>query len=309
LVYLNSFIREQPKKYESFWFYLSDNLQEKPELREYASNVELRETVKNQRLFDIARWEHTRHLMTEEDIHINGKRIAMTEREMIDVLKNELDSMMLMTHESRLMLMNDIRQSLKCKSCYEDFTNRFLLNHHPIHLDNYPLPCFRCSFQTSRFIILNRRALLIDHKDNNNDGNGDCRESTISPPITSSSSNNPRAESAVAADDAEDSAEDAVGAAENAFAAEDGAESAVAADDADDAAVGAAENAVAFEDGAESAVAVDDADDQKDNNDGDCLEPTNNPRKRKVNLSEYDDDEDVNVLRLNVSSRAVRNEH
>jgi hypothetical protein len=69
------------------------------------------------------------------------------------------------------------------------------------------------------------------------------------------------------------------------------------------------ENAVAFEDGAESAVAVDDADDQKDNNDGDCLEPTNNPRKRKVNLSEYDDDEDVNVLRLNVSSRAVRNEH
>ena len=43
-VYLNSFIREQPKKYESFWFYLSDNLQEKPELREYASNVELRET-------------------------------------------------------------------------------------------------------------------------------------------------------------------------------------------------------------------------------------------------------------------------
>ena len=61
----------------------------------------------------------------------------MTEREMMDVLKNELDYMMLMTRESRLMLMNDIRQSLKCKSCYEDFTNRFLLNHHPIHLDNY----------------------------------------------------------------------------------------------------------------------------------------------------------------------------
>ena len=51
--------------------------------------------------------------MTEEDIHINGKRIAMTERVMMDVLKNELDYMMLMTHESRLMLMNDIRQSLK----------------------------------------------------------------------------------------------------------------------------------------------------------------------------------------------------
>ena len=65
--------------------------------------------------------------MTEEDIHINGKRIAMTEREMMDVLKNELDYMMLMTRESRLKLLNDIRQSLKCKSCYEDFRYRFLL--------------------------------------------------------------------------------------------------------------------------------------------------------------------------------------
>ena len=91
LVYFNSFIREQPKKYESFWCYLSEYT--KPELREYASYVELKETVKNQRLFDIARWEHTRHLMTEEDIHINGKRIAMTEREMMDLLKNELDYM------------------------------------------------------------------------------------------------------------------------------------------------------------------------------------------------------------------------
>jgi len=193
LVYFNSFIREQPKKYQSFWSYLSESEYTKPELREYASYVELKETVKNQRLFDIARWEHTRHLMTEEDIHINGKRIAMTDREMLYVLKNELDYMMLMTRESRLKLMNDIRQSLKCKSCYEDFRCRFLLNTHPIHLENFNLPCFRCSFQTSRLIILNRRALLIDHKDNNNnDGNGDCRESTICPPITSSSSNNPR---------------------------------------------------------------------------------------------------------------------
>ena len=77
-------------------------------MREYASCLLLRETVKKQRIFDKARWEYTRHLMTEEDIHINGKRIAMTEREMIDVMKNELDYMMLMTHESRLMLMNDL---------------------------------------------------------------------------------------------------------------------------------------------------------------------------------------------------------
>ena len=49
-------------------------------------------------------------------------------------------------------------------------------------LNDY-VPCFRCSFQTSRLIILNRRALLIDHndnaKDNTNDGNGDCCESHI----------------------------------------------------------------------------------------------------------------------------------
>ena len=239
MVYFNSFIREQPKKYESFWCYLSEYT--KPELREYASYVELKETVKNQRLFDIARWEHTRHLMTEEDIHINGKRIAMTDREMLYVLKNELDYMMLMTRESRLKLMNDIRQSLKCKSCYEDFRLRFLLNIHPIHLENFNLPCFRCSFQTSRFIILNRRALLIDHKDNNNDGNGDCRASTICPPITSSSSNNPRKRKVTLSEYDDDDHIDGGAAADD--AAEDGAESAVAADDAEDAAedaVGAA---------------------------------------------------------------------
>jgi len=180
--------------------------------------------------------------MTEEDIHINGKRIAMTEREMIDVLKNELDYMMLMTHGSRLMLMNEIRQSLKCKSCYEDFTYRFLLNIHHIHLENFNLPCFTCSIQTSRFIIFNRRALLIDQKDNNYDGNNPRkRKVTLSEcddddHIDGGAAVEDGAESAVAADDAEDAAEDAVGAAENAVAAEDRAESAVAADDAEDAA-------------------------------------------------------------------------
>ena len=76
--------------------------------------------------------------------------------------------------------------------------------------------------------------IQIDHKDNNNDGNGDCRESTICPPITSSSSssNNPRKRKVTLSEDA---AEDAVGAAKNADAAEDAAEDAV----------GAAENAVA----------------------------------------------------------------
>ena len=69
---------EQPKQYVSYFVTIPE---EKPVVSEYASSILLRETVKKQRIFDIARWEYTRHLMTEEDIHINGKRIAMTERE------------------------------------------------------------------------------------------------------------------------------------------------------------------------------------------------------------------------------------
>jgi hypothetical protein len=40
--------------------------------------------------------------MTEEDIHINGKRVAMTGRMMEEVLINELDNMLQITRESRL---------------------------------------------------------------------------------------------------------------------------------------------------------------------------------------------------------------
>jgi hypothetical protein len=46
--------------------------------------------VKRQKVFDTARWKYSRHLMTEEDIHINGKRVAMTERIMEEVLINEV---------------------------------------------------------------------------------------------------------------------------------------------------------------------------------------------------------------------------
>ena len=45
--------------------------------------------------------------MTEEDIHINGKRVAMTERMMEEVLINELDNMLQITRESRLKLINE----------------------------------------------------------------------------------------------------------------------------------------------------------------------------------------------------------
>jgi hypothetical protein len=82
-------------------------------------------TVKRQKVFDTARWKYTRHLMTEEDIHINGKRVAMTERKMEEVLINELDNMLQITRESRLKLMNDIGQSLKCKACSETTTDKF----------------------------------------------------------------------------------------------------------------------------------------------------------------------------------------
>jgi hypothetical protein len=148
-----------------------------PCVRAYSSGILLRDTVKRQKVFDTARWKYTRHLMTEEDIHINGKRVAMTERMMEEVLINELDNMLQITRESRLKLMNDIGQSLKCKACSETFQLKFLDNLRPELADmlNDYVPCFRCSFQTSRLIILNRRALLIDH----NDGNGDCCESHI----------------------------------------------------------------------------------------------------------------------------------
>ena len=58
-----------------------------PCVRAYSSRILLRDTVKRQKVFDTARWKYTRHLMTEEDIHVNGKRVAMTER-MIDELDN-----------------------------------------------------------------------------------------------------------------------------------------------------------------------------------------------------------------------------
>ena len=119
-----------------------------PCVRAYSSGILLRDTVKRQKVFDTARWKYTRHLMTEEDIHINGKRVAMTERMMEEVLINELDNMLQITRESRLKLMNDIGQGLKCKACSETFKFKFLNNLRPELAD-----LFRCSFQTSRFII------------------------------------------------------------------------------------------------------------------------------------------------------------
>jgi len=49
--------------------------------------------------------------MTEEDIHINGKRVAMTERMMEEVLINELDN----------TAANHTGKSLKCKECSVTF--------------------------------------------------------------------------------------------------------------------------------------------------------------------------------------------
>ena len=67
--------------------------------------------MKRQKVFDTARWKYTRHL--------NGKRVAMTERMMEEVLINELDNMLQITRESRLKLMNDNGQRLRCKACSE----------------------------------------------------------------------------------------------------------------------------------------------------------------------------------------------
>ena len=59
-------------------------------MRAYSSGILLRDTAKRQNVFDTARWKYTRHLMTEEDIHINGKRVAMTERMMEKVTAKKL---------------------------------------------------------------------------------------------------------------------------------------------------------------------------------------------------------------------------
>ena len=89
--------------------------------------------------------------------------------------------------------MNDIGQSLKCKECSETFKLKFLDNLRPelANMLNDYVPCFRCSFQISRLIILNRRVLLIDHKDNakdnTNDDDGDCCESPMTSLISNSS--------------------------------------------------------------------------------------------------------------------------
>ncbi len=93
-----------------------------PCVHAYSSGILLRDTVKRQNVFDTARWKYTRHLMTEEDIHINFKCVAMTERMMEEVLINELDNMLQITRESRLKLINDIGQSLKCKGCSKSKT-------------------------------------------------------------------------------------------------------------------------------------------------------------------------------------------
>ena len=73
-----------------------------PCVRAYSSGILLRNTVKRQKVFDTARWKYTRHLMTEEDIYINGKRVAKTERMMEEVLINELDNMLQFTRESTI---------------------------------------------------------------------------------------------------------------------------------------------------------------------------------------------------------------
>ena len=44
-----------------------------PCVRAYSSGILLRDTVKRQKVFDTARWKYTRHLMTEEDIHIKSR--------------------------------------------------------------------------------------------------------------------------------------------------------------------------------------------------------------------------------------------
>ena len=55
------------------WAYFIHRNKALPCVRAYSSGILLRDTVKRQKVFDTTRWKYTRHLMTEEDIHINCK--------------------------------------------------------------------------------------------------------------------------------------------------------------------------------------------------------------------------------------------
>jgi hypothetical protein len=71
----------------------------------YLSKSDMEAIAKSQREFDEQRWESTQHIMTEEEILICTKRLAMIEDELVDELLKMQIIMVTMPRERRLGLM------------------------------------------------------------------------------------------------------------------------------------------------------------------------------------------------------------
>jgi hypothetical protein len=91
--------------------------------------------AKSQKEFDEQRWESAQHIMTEEEILICRKRLAMTEDEMVDELLKLPIIMVMMPRERRLGLIKEIFRKLdspkicmKLAKCKDMIEIRFLSN-------------------------------------------------------------------------------------------------------------------------------------------------------------------------------------
>ena len=127
----------------------------------YLDNSDMKDIAKSQKEFDEKRWEFTRHIMTEEEILICRKRLAMTEDEMVDKLLELQINMVTMPRERRLGLMKEIFRKLdspetcmKVLRCKDSFELQFLSNLRPRMIcllgDHYP--CRRCSNTISSYL-------------------------------------------------------------------------------------------------------------------------------------------------------------
>jgi len=127
----------------------------------YLSNYKMKAIAKSQREFDEQRWESTQHIMTEEEILICRKRLAMTEDDMVDELSKLQTIMVTMPRERRLGHMKEIFQKLddpnlcmKVMRYKDTFEVKFLSNLRPelLYLLGNHYPCRRCSNAISSYL-------------------------------------------------------------------------------------------------------------------------------------------------------------
>ena len=127
----------------------------------YLDKNDMKAMAKSQREFDEKKWESTQHIMTEEEILICRKRLAMTEDEMVDELLKLQIIMVTMPREKRLGLMKEIFLKLdspeictKVVRCKDFFELQFMSNLRPrmICLLGEHYPCRRCTNAISSYL-------------------------------------------------------------------------------------------------------------------------------------------------------------